>query len=528
MAVNTPVLIVGGSLNGLTAALCLAHHGIACMLVERHPATTVQYKFRGISARSMEIFRSLGVEDAIRARDSTDQSYEIARARNLADPNVRWTGLAWPDTAAISPTRPATVEQDRLEPVLRERAAGLGADIRFNTELIEFEQNDHGVCARIRDRTSGAEESVVARYLVAADGANSATCDALGIRRKGPGVLQHWMNLIFETDLSLLLQGKRFTSCFVTDVNGSILPRDSGGNWLLAVQYAPERGESPEQFDAAKCRDLVRKGAGRQDVKVDLIDARPWEVAALVAECFGKGRAFLVGDAAHVMPPTGGFGGNTGIHDAHNLAWKLAFVLNKGASPSLLDTYDLERRPIAEATLAQALARLSAWFKDPSKRLPPPVPIVEDQDVVFGQIYADGAFVPEENARALRFENPKQPSGRPGSRAPHVAIVREDETSSTLDLFGKAFVLLSGPDGHSWSRAAKGIADQLGTDIRVHGIGRDTQDVEGDWLEKYGVTAAGAVLVRPDGIIAWRATGADDAPETALKAALSSDAPQTR
>jgi 2-polyprenyl-6-methoxyphenol hydroxylase-like FAD-dependent oxidoreductase len=520
MAIETPVLIVGGSLNGLTTALCLAHHGVACMLVERHPATTVQYKFRGISPRSMEIFRSLGVADAVRARDSADQSHEIARVRNLADLNVQWTGLAWPDPSAISPTRPATVDQDRLEPILRERAASLGADIRFNTEMLDFEQDDHGVRARIRDLTSGAEERVAARYLIAADGTSSATRDALGVARNGPGVQQHWMNIIFETDLQPFLQGRRFTSCFVTDVNGSILPRDSGGNWLLAVQYTPENGESPEQFDAAKCRDLVRQAAGRQDIKADLIDARPWEVAGLVAERFGKGRAFLVGDAAHVMPPTGGFGGNAGIHDAHNLAWKLAFVLNNGVSPNLLDTYDAERRPIADATLAQALARLSAWFKDLGKRLPPPVPIIDEYDVVFGQLYAEGAFVREDNAPPSRFEDPRQPSGRPGSRAPHVPIVRKGETLSTLDLFGQGFVLLSGAEGDPWLRAAEGTAGETGVGIDAYGIGQDIRDVEGLWLQKYGVTGAGAVLVRPDGIVAWRAKGADDAPEAALKAAL--------
>ena len=264
----------------------------------------------------------------------------------------------------------------------------------------------------------------------------------------------------------------------------------------------------------------MRKAAGRQDVKADLIDARPWEVAAIVAEHFGKGRVFLVGDAAHVIPPTGGFGGNTGIHDAHNLAWKLAWVLSGRAGPGLLDTYDAERRPIANATLAQALARLSAWFKDPSKRLPPPVPMVDDADVVFGQIFADGAFVHEDDGRASRFEDPRQPSGRPGSRAPHVAIVRKGEMSSTLDLFGQGFVLLCGPDGDPWWRAAEGIAVETGADIHVHRIGRDVQDPEGRWLQKYGVTTVGAVLVRPDGIIAWRAKGADDAPDAALKAAL--------
>src|SRR5262249_5677279 len=151
-------------------------------------------------------------------------------------------------------------------------------------------------------------------------------------------------------------------------------------------------------FDAVRCRDLVRKAAGRHDVKADLVDSRSWDVAAFIAQRFSKGRIFVVGDAAHLMPPTGGCGGNTGVHDAHHLRWKLALVLNKDVSPRLLDTYDSERRPIAEATLAQALARLSAWFKDPGKRLPPPVPIVDDYDVIFGQIYPEGAFVAEETA----------------------------------------------------------------------------------------------------------------------------------
>ena len=128
-------------------------------------------------------------------------------------------------------------------------------------------------------------------------------------------------------------------------------------------------------------------------MRADLVDARSWEVAAFVAERFREGRVFLVGDAAHVMPPTGAFGGNTGIHDAHNLVWKLAAVLKNAAGPMLLETYDCERRPVAEHSLKQALARLQAWFKDPSKRLPTRAPLIDDYDVVFGQRYDAGALI---------------------------------------------------------------------------------------------------------------------------------------
>ena len=519
MSVDIPVLIVGGSLNGLTMALCLGRQGVQCMVVERHPATTVQYKFRGISPRSMEIFRSLGIEDAVRARDSAGQTYEIARAANLADPQVQWTGQAWPDASSISPCSAATVDQDRLEPVLRQHAEALGADIRFDTELLDFVEETECVRARIRTGVGGREEEVTARYLVAADGATSAVRTAIGIGSTGPGTLQHWMNIIFRTDLEPYLDGRRFTSCFVTDVNGTILPRDSGGNWLLALQYAPEQGERPEQFDATKCRDLVRKAAGRADVKADLVEARAWEVAGQVAARFCKGRVFLIGDAAHLMPPTGAYGGNSGIQDAHNLAWKLALVLGDIAKDRLLDSYDSERRPIAQATLAQALARLSAWFKNLGSQLPPPVPILPEYNVVLGQVYGRGAFAAGPVTDEF-FEDPSEPSGRPGSRAPHLFLEGPHGRVSTLDLFGNGFVLLSGPDSEDFVLSAQGTAAALNLTLKGYCIGPELRDVDGAFARKYRVSADGTVLVRPDGIIAWRSQDASSSAKGELQAIL--------
>jgi putative polyketide hydroxylase len=518
MEPKTSVLIVGGSLNGLTMALLLAHHGVRCLVVERHPSTTVQYKFRGISPRSMEIYRSLGIEAEIRQQQVASHSEGLVRAKNLSDPDPQWGGPAWPDVSEIGISPYATCDQDQLEPILIKHARALGADIRFGTELVHFEQELDGVRARTRDIESGEERTVVADYLVAADGANGSIRETLGIPQHGPGELQHWMNIIFKTDLPHALQGRPFTSAFVTDVNGTILPRDNDGHWLLAVQHSPKLGERVEDFDDAHCSALIRKAAGRSDFNISIIDARSWEVAGYVADRFRDGRAFLVGDNAHRMPPTGGFGGNTGIHDAHNLAWKLAMVLNGKADQGLLDSYDPERRPIAEATMAQALARLSAWFKDLSQRLPPPVPIVDEYHVVFGQVYRDGAFIPERDIAPAPFEDPKHPSGRPGSRAPHVVIARKKERLSIFDLFGRGFVLLTGSKGESWQKAAQEFIRQSSAEITSYRIGSDIEDLEGRWCEKYGVTDAGAVLVRPDGIVAWRATAADLSPNKTLKA----------
>src|ERR1043166_4337998 len=195
MESTTSVLIVGGSLNGLTIAMLLARRGVRCVVVERHPRTSILYKFRGISPRSMEIYRGAGIEAEIRARDLIDdRSAYVGRMRNLADSEVSWQGIPWSDTTDISPTTAATCDQDQLEPILRAHAERHGADVRFNTELVSFTQTPQDVVARIRDRATRRDATVRARYLIGADGAQSTVREALGIHRHGPGVLQHWMN----------------------------------------------------------------------------------------------------------------------------------------------------------------------------------------------------------------------------------------------------------------------------------------------------------------------------------------------
>jgi putative polyketide hydroxylase len=523
MGTNTSVLIVGGSLNGLTAALLLAHRHVPCLVVERHPQTTLQYKFRGISPRSMEIYRSLAIEEEIRAHDLIDEtSAYVARMTSLAGSEIAWQGIPWSDTGDISPTRGATCDQDRLEPILRAHAEGQGADVRFNTELVDFEQDPHGITARIRNRVTSEETTVRAAYLVAADGTDSPVRQALGIARHGPGVVQHWMNVIFETDLPTTLQGRAIRSVFVTEINGTFVPRGDG-RWLMAVQYVPERGQTPKDFTDDYCRELIHRGAGRSDVEVAVVDARPWEAAASVADRYVDGRVFLVGDSAHVMPPTGGFGGNTGIQDAHNLAWKLDAVIRGAAGPRLLDTYNEERLPVADRTMAQALARLQAWFKDPSMKLPPAAPIVDDNAVIFGYRYASGAFVTEdEEVPAEQFENPRRPSGRPGSRAPHLVVDRDGQRLSTIDLFAGHWVLFRGPTAGPWPDFGRGLstADALGLQHHSVGPAGDLRDVEHRWSTAYGVRPDGAVLIRPDGFIAWRGQTVSPDAQAALDRAL--------
>lgn len=504
---DTQVLVIGGSLNGLTCALLLARQGVRCIVVERRSATTVQYKFRGISPRSMEIFRAAGIEASIREHRSGDQKAgEIARAPNLASEDVHFHGKPWADALDLSAVTAETCDQDRLEPILRDAAQQLGADVRFGVEVVGIEQGRDEVLAAVRRPGQSATESIRASYAITCDGAAGTTRESVGIGRHGPGVLQHWMNLIFAADLKPDLRGRRFTSCFITDINGTLVPRED--RWLLALQYSPERGEKPEDFDEARTQDLVRAAAGNPSLLVKVFDARSWQVSAYVADRFREGRVFIVGDAAHTMPPTGAFGGNTGIHDAHNLAWKLALVLRQRASAGLLDSYDAERRPIAEATVGQALARLAAWFKNLGDRLPSTPPVVDDSAVIFGQCYDTGGF-----------EDPRAPSGRPGTRAPHVAVTIGTKRVPVHDLLETRFLLLTAPDDDLWSHVAPDVARHFGVEFAVGRLPRSDAD-NAQFARAYGIGERGAALIRPDGFIAWR-TAVDSNPADALRAALS-------
>jgi tetracenomycin A2 monooxygenase-dioxygenase len=290
----------------------------------------------------------------------------------------------------------------------------------------------------------------------------------------------------------------------------------------MAVQYVPARGERAEDFTADLCRDLIRRGAGRPDLAIEVIDARPWEAAAAVADRFSNGRVFLVGDSAHVMPPTGGFGGNTGIQDVHNLAWKIEAVVRGAAGRGLLDSYDEERRPVADRTMAQAMARLQAWFKDPSKKLPPPEPIVEDHAVIFGYRYPAGAFVAErDDVSEDLFEDPRAPSGRPGARAPQLLVSAAGNEVSTVDLFAGQWVLCVGPGGRAWPDLLRRSSASAAFPIVHYGIAPagDLADIHHRWSSVFGVDADGAVLIRPDGFIAWRRRHADEGAQAALDAA---------
>ena len=532
--VDAPVLVVGGSLVGLATAMFLAQHGVEVLSVERHEGTAIRPRAGHFHLRTLELMRVAGIEDRVRAAalalyspDGGINAVETLAGREIANyiPNIN-AGVE-----NISPARALFMPQQVLEPILLQRARELGARFQYSTELVSQIQDERGVTATVLNVDDGSEQLIRAKYLVACDGNRSPIRESLGVEMVGHGLLSRSVTIYFRADCAAALRGRNLGVIYVTnpDVRGFFRLEKTGLGGFLVVFTVGDIGEPGARFvadtitvDAAA--DLVRLAVGDPDLEVDVRAIDKWRAVADAATTFRRGRIFLAGDAAHTMPPTGGFGGNTGVWDAHNLAWKLAFTLNGSAGERLLGTYDAERQPAGVLAMEQAYNRY-VTRSDPdlgTEGMHDPVP---DLHVVFNR-YRSSAVIPDPeyvDDGALHID-PRQSRGLPGTRAPHVELVRDGTTLSTLDLYVGEFVLMTGPDGAAWEQAAVAAGDDLGVNVVWYTVGREQSS---SFCEDYGIAASGASLVRPDGFVAWRATShsadAADRLVSALRAVLSRD-----
>ena len=520
------VLIAGGGLIGLSTSLFLAFHGIHSLLVEHHPGTAIHPRAMGLSPRTMEMFRSVGIEEAIRQVAPPLFGGETILAESLVgqllDVFLKDISDIFGATDAF-PVGGSAIAQDVLEPVLRARAEQLGGDLRFGTELVTFEQDEKGVTATIRERESGSMRTVRAQYLVAADGSHSGIRQQLGIGKHGAASLFHCISLIFEADLMKLFHQRHAIMCFVTNdalEQGTLVPYPGSSArpdlFRLDVVYDPEE-ETMASYPEARCLQLIRAAVGIPDLPVQLKAVLSYEAVALVADRFGVGRVLLVGDAARTQPPSGGLGGNTGIAEAYNLAWKLAAVLRGEAGEGLLATYDAERRRIADYTAEQAAKLSQERETEGSAGITVDIVIMNA-----GYRYREGTIVQEEGDEHLPLaQPPEQWRGQPGTHAPNLVLEREGKPISTVDLFGSHFVLLVGPQGQHWKDAARSTQEALHLELPVYQIGgeeADLIDAGNRFCDAYGITATGAVIVRPDGFIGWRSREAKEPKQEAEQA----------
>jgi 2-polyprenyl-6-methoxyphenol hydroxylase-like FAD-dependent oxidoreductase len=403
------------------------------------------------------------------------------------------------------------LSQNALEPILRESAERSGAQIRFATECSSFEQDEEGVSALIRHRDTGETQRVRARYLIAADGAHSRIRESLGVRMRGHGVFSRSVTIYFRAGLRRLLEDRPWAVVYVNHprLRGFFRfekPFESG---FLVVNTLgdPARPDVDVSsgLGAEEALRLVQTAIGSADIPVTVENVMHWQARADTAERFRSDRVFIAGDAAHVMPPTGGWGGNAGVQDAHNLAWKLAMVLRGEAGPGLLDTYDAERRPVDELTVEQAYTRY-LLRTDPSIPRDTMQPLVGDMRVELGYAYRSRAVVPESPDEAGLHLDPRESHALPGTRAPHYWLERDGRPISTLDLCGRDFTLFLAPDGAERGEQVARAVGKGSVHLSVVQPGKDgIVDPAGGFAAAYGLAPGGCVLVRPDGFVAWRA-----------------------
>jgi 2-polyprenyl-6-methoxyphenol hydroxylase-like FAD-dependent oxidoreductase len=507
-APNAPVLIVGGSLVGLSAAMFLGARGVPCVVVERHLGSSPHPRAIGFTQRTLEMFDTAG----LRAMPEAPPSFRLRRVRvqSLAgrwldetDFTPKSAGVEPPpeDAAAPSPHRGAAIAQDRLEPMLRERARELGATLDLGTELVRFEQDPDGVTAWLRNR-AGSERPLRASYLIACDGNQSAVRDALGIERRGIGVLQIMRSVLFRADLARYQRGASQFEIKEPDFE-AFLTTYGDGRWVLMFKDDVER-------DEATLAQAITRAIGSAE-PFEIITTGRWELTALIADRFAKGRVFLAGDAAHTLPPTrGGYGANTGIADAYNLAWKLGAVLAGQSEPALLDSYDEERRPVAWLRLRQTFARPDyVAFADEVSRN---TKILDPTAIELGELYRSKIVVgASDDLPAAR--HPAAWRGQPGTRAPHRELTHQRQRASTLDFFGQGWVLVSGDP--AWCAAANAVPGALSVPVSALDLESALGAAERALVaHDLGIGARGASLVRPDGVVAWRST--ESAPSVAV------------
>lgn len=536
--IEVPALIVGAGPVGMTAAILLARLGLRSLVVEREDRLQQAPAAHVVNARTFEILRSAGL----------DMEALAAACAKPADAGfVRWvTTLAGEELGRLpferqgdeildhTPTPLRNLSQHRLESILAEHLARLPeTEVQRGFAWESCEQDAHGVTSQVRELATGRMREIRSRTLLAADGAGSRVRKALGIEPVGPARLAAFVMIHFAANLRELVRARPAVLYFTTapGATGAFVAHDIDSTWVYMHGFDAER-ESLADYGEARCREIVERALGASNYGFQIRTLRAWQMTAQIAARYRERSAFLIGDAAHRFPPTGGLGLNTGVQDAHNLAWKLAAVDAGWAADALLDTYESERRPVARENADVSMRNAARMLEvhqalasggEPERVRAAIANQAEHFDMLglqLGYCYGSGALVSDGSA-APAPANPVRefaPSARPGARLPHAWVERAGTRVSTLDLVAHdRFTLIAGSAHAAWCAAAESLA---APPLQVLALGRDLADDGGRIAELLGIAPEGALLVRPDQHVAWRSARGAANPHQELRAAF--------
>lgn len=544
-SLNYDVLVVGGGPCGLAAAIALGRCGVRALLVEKHPSTSFHPRGHVVNARTMEIFRTWGLEGAVRARGIPhDRNQGVIFVRSVAG-EVIGEIRTYADRErnrlfeTYGPSAKTSCPQDKLEPVLRRCAEDQrSVDVMFGTRLQDLAQDAEGVSASIVG-FDGESRVVRARYAIAADGARGGIREQLGIPLGGDGALGNQIGVYFEADLWPWMAERPNLLWWVynQETVGVMIALDGRNRWTYNFGYDAAKS-SPNDYSRERCAAIVRSAIGVKDLKLKVKDVRVWQMQARIAERLRVGNIFLAGDAAHPLPPTGGQGMNTAVGDVHNLCWKLALVVKGVANEAILDTYEVERLPVIRFNVEQSVRnarRMEAaglggimkthedFQEEDISRMREAIPGQREHFEYYGQTFGysyRSQLIFDEGNSELQDINTYAATAAPGGRAPHcwLKVPEGGPTISTIDLFKDLrFTLLAGRYAQPWVAAFTRAAANAGIPAQAFVVGADGDliDNSGAFHDLYEISSSGAVLVRPDGHVVWRARETDgDAQQT--------------